>query len=104
MTAPNYRRAAGVVVRDEIARRGLKQDEAAEAAQVARSTLSRVIAGDPTVRPATFRAVEAALRLPRWFLDHVAAGDRAWVEASVTDPDLQRYTLDVMDEAEAEGA
>jgi plasmid maintenance system antidote protein VapI len=62
------RQIAGSIVRDELARQGIKQEKAAQRMGVARSTLSRVIEGAEPVRPETLRGVEGLLGLPRRFL------------------------------------
>jgi transcriptional regulator with XRE-family HTH domain len=70
------RQIAGSIVRDELARQGIKQEKAAQRMGVARSTLSRVIEGAEPVRSETLRGVEGLLGLPRRrFLDFVIDGD-----------------------------
>jgi transcriptional regulator with XRE-family HTH domain len=91
------RQVAGAIVRDELARQGYKQDRAAEAMHIARSTLHRVFEGAPTVQPVTLRAVEGLLGFPRRFLDYVIAGDTARIESlPALDEDLRRHTLEAL--------
>jgi transcriptional regulator with XRE-family HTH domain len=91
------RQIVGTIVRDELARRGYKQDRAAEAMHIARSTLHRVFEGAPTVQPVTLRAVEGLLDFPRRFLDLVIAGDVAHIrDLPGLDEDLRRHTLEAL--------
>jgi transcriptional regulator with XRE-family HTH domain len=96
----NTRQIAGSIVRDELARQGMKQEKAAQRMGVARSTLSRVIDGAESVRPETLRAVEGLLGFPRRYLDFVVDGDAGKVaRLKDMDPDLRRHTLDALEEA-----
>jgi transcriptional regulator with XRE-family HTH domain len=96
----NTRQIAGSIVRDELARQGLKQEKAAQRMGVARSTLSRVIDGAESVRPETLRAVEGLLGFPRRYLDFVVDGDAGKVaRLKDMDADLRRHTLDALEEA-----
>jgi transcriptional regulator with XRE-family HTH domain len=94
------RQIAGSIVRDELARQGIKQEKAAQRMGVARSTLSRVIEGAEPVRSETLRGVEGLLGLPRRFLDFVIDGDAARVaKLKEMDADLRRHTLDALEDA-----
>jgi transcriptional regulator with XRE-family HTH domain len=100
----NTRQIAGSIVRDELARQGLKQEKAAQRMGVARSTLSRIIEGNESVRPETLRAVEGLLGFPRRYLDFVVDGDAGRVaRLKDMDPDLRRHTLDALEEAVHDG-
>jgi len=100
LCAMDTRQIAGSIVRDELARQGLKQEKAAQRMGVARSTLSRVIDGATSVRPETFRAVEGLLGLPRHFLGFVVDGDADRIAGlSEMDADLRRHTLDALNDA-----
>lgn len=95
--AMDTRQIAGTIVRDELARQGWKQERAAEKMQMAKSTLARVMAGDPRVQDVTLRAVEGLLHLPRRFLTFVIEGDAERI-ASLTDmdADLRRHALETL--------
>jgi plasmid maintenance system antidote protein VapI len=100
----NTRQIAGSIVRDELARQGLKQEKAAQRMGVARSTLSRVIDGAESVRPETLRAVEGLLGFPRHYLSFVVDGDTQRVaRLKDMDADLRRHTLDALEEAVQDG-
>jgi transcriptional regulator with XRE-family HTH domain len=100
----NTRQVAGSIVRDELARQGIKQEKAAQRMGVARSTLSRVIEGAESVRPETLRGVEGLLGLPRRYLDFVVDGDAERVSRlRDMDPDLRRHTLDALEDAAQHG-
>jgi plasmid maintenance system antidote protein VapI len=75
LLAMNTRQIAGSIIRDELARQGMKHEKAAQRMGVARSTLSRIIEGNESMRPETLRAVEGLLGFPRRFLDFVVNGD-----------------------------
>lgn len=94
------RQIAGSIVRDELARQGLKHDKAATAMHMAKSTLYRVMDGDPTVQDMTLRQVEGLLGLPRRFLTLVVANDQDRIASLETlDADLRRHTLDALSDA-----
>jgi transcriptional regulator with XRE-family HTH domain len=75
MTGTTPHRIAGDIVRDEIALQRLTATEVAIRSSVARSTIYRVLDGDPRVSVRTLRRVEAALGLPQRFLTAVTLGD-----------------------------
>lgn len=63
--------------------------------RVSRATINRAKRGDQ-ISDAMLRALGDALRLPRDFLLYVGAGDIRKVEASGADPDLVRWTVDLI--------
>jgi transcriptional regulator with XRE-family HTH domain len=82
----------------------MKHEKAAQRMGVARSTLSRIIEGNESVRPETLRAVEGLLGLPRRYLDFVVNGDAERIgRLHDMDPDLRRHTLDALEEAVQDG-
>ena len=94
MTTINNRQLAGSIVRDEIARQGLDQEEAAARAHISRSTLHKVFNGDEKVQPLTLRQIEGALDLPRHLLTLIIEGNAEKIAAiEQMDPDLRRHVL-----------
>jgi transcriptional regulator with XRE-family HTH domain len=101
----NTRQIAGSIIRDELARQGMKHEKGAQRMGVARSTLSRIIEGNESIRPETLRAVEGLLGFPRRYLDFVVNGDIERIaRLHDMDPDLRRHTLDALEEAVQAGA
>jgi transcriptional regulator with XRE-family HTH domain len=68
---------AGQIVRGAIAYQGKTQQQAADLAHMAKSTLGRILDGDPRVEPLKLRSIEGALGLTYELLDMVIAGDTA---------------------------
>lgn len=95
------RQIAGSIVRDELARQGWKPvEKAAQAMHMAKSTLYRVMDGDPTVQDMTLRQVEGLLKLPRRFLTLVIDNDQPRIGSlDGMDADLRRHTLDALSDA-----
>lgn len=91
------RQVAGSIVRDEMARQGLRQERTAELAKMSRSTLSRVLEGADNVQDVTFRQVEGVLGMPRRFLTFIVDADVTRIAAiEGMDADLKRHALDVL--------
>lgn len=86
------RKIAGNIVREELARHALRQEVAADRAGMAKSTLSKVLAGE-VVQDLTLRQIEGLLGLPRRFLSYVIAADVDSIGAIESDPDLRRLAL-----------
>lgn len=63
--------------------------------RVSRATINRAKRGDP-ISDTMLRALGDALGLPRDFLLYVGAGDVRKVEMSGADPDLIRWTMDLI--------
>jgi hypothetical protein len=99
------RKIAGDIVREEVARKGESQVRAAEAMHIARPTLARFLAGDPTVSDITLRQIEGHLLMPRRFLSMVIAADRAGIEGITDlDSDLRRLTLGLLSDPDGKVA
>lgn len=69
--------------------------------RVSRATIDRVKRGDERVSDTMLRALGDQLDMPRDFLLYVGAGDVRQIEASGGDPDLVRWTLDLLKEDQA---
>ena len=76
--------------------RGLTKSQLEAGGRVRRGTVDRVRLGDPTVSDAMLRALGTALGFPSDFLLDVGIGDVRKVAASAGDPDLIRWTIDLM--------
>lgn len=63
--------------------------------RVSRATVNRAKRGDQ-ISDAMLRALGDALGLPRDFLLYVGTGDLRKIEASGADPDLIRWTVDLI--------
>jgi transcriptional regulator with XRE-family HTH domain len=100
----NTRQIAGSIIRDELARQGLKHEKAAQRMGVARSTLSRIVEGNESVRRRRCAPWRACWGSP-------AATWTSWSTVTLEriarlkdmDPDLRRHTLDALDEAAQDG-
>ncbi len=90
-------RAIAQVVRGEMERRNLRERELADNARVSRPTITRIKAGN-RLSDVMYRAVGDALGLPRDYLLYVGNLDIGRIRAAaVHDPDLLRWTLDIID-------
>lgn len=63
--------------------------------RISRATINRAKRGDK-ITDTALRALGDALHLPRDFLLYVGAGDVRKIEASGADPDLIRWTIDLI--------
>lgn len=70
--------------------------------RVSRATINRAKRGD-TISDAMLRALGDALDLPRDFLLYVGAGDVRKIQASGADPDLIRWTTDLIQTSHSQG-
>lgn len=92
-TSLTPRQLAGAIVRDEIAAQGLRQEDAAARANMAPSTLARVMRGEPNVKDITLRQIERPLGLPLHLLSHVIACDVDRIRTLNMDEGLRAYIL-----------
>jgi transcriptional regulator with XRE-family HTH domain len=95
----NRRQLAGKIAQDERLRMHLKQDDAAQAWNITRGTLSRVESGSDLAGSGAYRNVEGGLGLPRHFFTYVIDGDRERI-ARLPDLDegLRHYVLEALDD------
>jgi len=84
------------LVRAAMAWQGLTKSRLEASGRVHRGTVDRVRRGDPTVSDAMLRSLGTALGFPSDFLLDVGIGDVPKVARSVGDPDLIRWTIDLM--------
>jgi hypothetical protein len=94
------RRRIAELVRAEMARQGLSGPTIDAGGRVSRATVDRVKRGDPRVSDTTLMALGDILGLPRGFLTYVGEADIAKIAASGADPDLVRWTLDLVAESQ----
>ena len=64
--------------------------------RISRATIDRVKRGDPNVSDTMLRALGDALDLPRDFLIYVGEGDLSRINRATDDPDLIRWTTDLI--------
>lgn len=99
MESMTTRQLAGSIVSDEIARQHMSGASAAKAWHIARSTLSKVQAGDATVTDYTLRGIEGGLDLPDRFLSYVINGD---IERISRQPglreSLRQFTIEALED------
>lgn len=67
--------------------------------RVSRATVDRIKRGDDRVSDTMLRALGDVLELPRDFLMYVGTGDAKQIAASGGDPDLVRWTLELIEES-----
>ena len=63
--------------------------------RISRATINRAKRGDK-ITDTMLRALGDALKLPRDYLLYVGAGDTSKIESSGADPDLIRWTVDLI--------
>jgi hypothetical protein len=90
------RARVGELVRAVMAWEGLSGSKIESSGRVSRATVDRIKRGDPTVSDTMLRGLGDVLGLPRDFLLYVRDGNDQQVSRSGADPDLVRWTLDLM--------
>lgn len=94
------RQRVGELVRALMAWSGTSGPKIDATGRVSRASVDRIKRGDATVSDTMLRALGDVLGLPRDFLLYVKDGNTAAVERSSADPDLIRWTLDLMRDPE----
>lgn len=90
------RQRVGELVRAVMAWNGKSGPQIDATGRVSRATVDRIKRGDATVSDTMLRGLGDVLGLPRDFLLYVKDGNAAAIERSGADPDLVRWTLDLM--------
>lgn len=85
----------GMLVRAAMGWQGLSASRIEAGGRVSRATVDRVKRGDK-LSDTMLRALGDTLGLPRDYLLYVGTGDVAKVQASGADPDLIRWTTDLI--------
>ena len=85
----------GTLVRAAMGWQGLSGSRIEAGGRVSRATVDRVKRGD-RISDTMLRALGDTLGLPRDYLLYVGTGDVAKIEASGADPDLIRWTTDLI--------
>lgn len=90
----------------EMARLGITRSRVVRewVGRIGPATVTRIRSGDPKVAVETLAAVGDLLGMPRGFLLYVGAGDVDRIAASGGDPDLIRWTLDMINETDNNGS
>lgn len=84
------------LVRAGMAWQGLSKSRLEASGHVQRGIADRVRLGDPTISDAMLRELATVLGFPSDFLLDVGLGDVGKVAASAGDPDLIRWTIDLL--------
>ncbi len=96
MEATEGRQHIAELVRAVMAWNGISGPAIDATGRVSRATVDRIKRADPTVSDTMLRGLGDVLGLPRDYLLYVLEGNAAAVERSGADPDLVRWTLDLM--------
>lgn len=83
-------------VRAAMSWEGLTGERIEAGGRVSRATVDRVKARNPRVSDTMLRALGNVLGLPKDYLLYVGAGDIRRIEQSGADPDLIRWTIDLI--------
>lgn len=95
MIDPRGRHRIGETVKAVMAWEGYTGVGIDSTGRISRATINRAKRGDQ-ISDTMLRALGDALRLPRDYLLYVGAGDIRKIESSGADPDLIRWTVDLI--------
>lgn len=96
------REHVGTLVKAAMAWQGLSGPAIGATGRVSRASIDRIKRGDPSVSNTMLRAMGDVLGFPRDYLLYVAAGNIDKIRESGAEPDLVRWTLEMLREDEHE--